>query len=46
MYLNFQNGFAYDLKIKTGTRIAQEPLIAQTCAYMENKREENLSLPI
>ena len=38
--LYFQNGFAHDLKIKTGTRISLEPFIAQTSAYMQNERED------
>ena len=32
------------LIIKTGMRISQEPLIAQTSAYMQNEREDILFL--
>jgi hypothetical protein len=46
IYLNFQIGFANDLIIITGIRISQEPFITQTCAYMQNKREGILSLPM
>ena len=31
---------------KTVLPLSQEPLIAQTCAYMQNEQEDLLSLPI
>jgi hypothetical protein len=46
IYLNFQKYFAQDLIIITGTGISQQPLIAQTCAYMKHERGDILSLPM